>query len=126
MRYVYLINAVFIAVWAVIVYLTQPTHLQTSPNWWIDVLILGGFAMLQLQAMIKLKTLYGFSLVLSYTVALIVGLRIMLSLSSILSLAGFALFLLSLFAIIYLIGLRGFLRSDKGREIMKQEIMKQG
>ncbi|WP_144391417.1 hypothetical protein [Pleionea sediminis] len=81
----------------------------------IDLIAVSGLALLQLVFLLKLRQFYGFSLVLLYTIALLVGLRIMLSVGQLLSFSGILFFILELFVIFYLIGVRGFLKSNKGR-----------
>jgi|GEM_PF-6190513 len=120
MRFIYVVNSIIILGWASLVYFTQPSHEQVSPNWWIDVLVLGGMIIFQLQMVVKSKTLYGFSIVMSYTLALLIGMRLMLSVDWLLTLKGIGFLLVSALCIFYLIGVRGFLRSDKGRAIMGQ------
>jgi len=123
MKFIAKVNWVLILTWALLLFhpyvlaWAQDTDVVKSSSYylWIDVVSLGGFAMLQLIILAKIKSLYGFTLVLLYTLALLQGMRIMLSIDTLLTLTGVLFFLLELLVIFYLIGVRGYLRSDKGR-----------
>ncbi|NVJ61783.1 MAG: hypothetical protein HWE27_15415 [Gammaproteobacteria bacterium] len=118
MKFVLTANLVVAFIWGLIVYLTLPTAENPAPNWWIDLLILGGILMLELVFLFRMKVLYGFSLVLLYTLALLIGLKIMLSIDQLLTLSGIGLALLEILVVVYLIGVRGYLRSESGRKAM--------
>ncbi len=90
-----------------------PNHLV-----WMDLVTFGGVIALQAALLFKLRSLYGFSLVLLYTLALIQGLKIMLSLGSLDSLLAVVSLIIHIFLIFYFIGVRGYLRSNRGRVAM--------
>ncbi len=98
-----------------------PLFFQENSHWylnWIDLLTFAGVLALQLVLLFKSKALYGFSLVLLYTLALIHGLKIMLSLGSLDSALAVLMLIFHVFLILYFIGVRGFLRSNRGREAL--------
>lgn len=92
-------------------------QLGTGPNHlvWMDLVTFGGVLALQIALLFKLRSLYGFSLVLLYTLALIQGLKIMLTLGSLDSLFGILSLVIHIILIFYFIGVRGYLRSNRGR-----------
>ena len=80
----------------------------------IDLVTLGGFIVLQGVLFFRLKSLLGFVRVLLYTMALLQGLRLFLSIDQLLSLSGIINGLIIFLMIMYLLGIRGFLNSAKG------------
>ncbi len=126
MNFVLRINWVILLISGISIYFAAGPVFEeqtvTDPHFLIiDFIVFAGILLLQAIFLLKIKALYGFSLVMLYALALVIGLRIMLSIDQLLSLMGIISFLLELLAIIYLIGVRGFLRSNRGREAMGLE-----
>jgi hypothetical protein len=98
-------------------------HLYLGDNtaWyfsWVELLTFAAVAVIEMILITRMRALYGFSLVLLYALALIHGLKIMLSLGSIESAVDVFVLIFHGFLIVYFIGVRGYLRSDRGRAAM--------
>ncbi len=87
----------------------------------LDVVSLSGLIGILVIATFKFKPLHGFLLVLLYVLALTQGFRLMLTLDQVTSLNGFFSTLLSVVSILFFIGARGYLRSEKGLAAFKIE-----
>ena len=78
-----------------------------------SVLTITGLLALQGILFFRLKALLGFARVLLYTLALLQGLRLFLSLSDFLSITGILNGLFIFVLMLYLLGVRGFLQTEK-------------
>jgi CHASE2 domain-containing sensor protein len=99
--------------------------LQQEVNWflhWAELLTLGSVAALQIILLTRARRFYGFVLVLLYTLALIHGLKVMLSLGAIDSAVDVLVLIFHVFLVVFFIGVRGYLRSDRGRSAMGLEV----
>ncbi|MEE4246454.1 MAG: hypothetical protein V2I33_13675 [Kangiellaceae bacterium] len=123
MKYVTRLNWLVIAIWSAIIATSYHFMGDNDHFIWIDIVTVAGVAVLQVLFYGKIKSGYGFSLVLLYTLALLQGMRIMLSIDQVFSLVGILFIILKLLLIFYFIGVRGFLRSNKGRSYFSLPVM---
>ncbi len=113
-QWIHRLNALAIIYSGLSLYFIATNEQQTLHFFFIYTLMTSGLIFFHLIFTLRLKSGLGFCHVLLYALALMQGLKIFLSVSSLATLSGFVSSLLSAILIFYLLGLKGFLKSKHG------------